>query len=140
MPTIAADYRSSLDDPTRLVNGDRHPRYVDWFLKRSGEQRKPWLYTTQPWLFAHLLLTPDDHLDTAKVRSAVGPRWRGVLAGEHLGAKQPTWQRLAELADVEEQELMDHVERARTARRESEAIAHAPAGRHEVQHDLPREA
>lgn len=123
MSNTAADHRPSLDDPTRLVNGDPHPRYLDWLLKQPGEQRKPWLHTTQPWLFTRLPLTADDRLDTAKVRAAVGPRWREVLAGEHLGAKQPTWQRLAVLAGVEEQELMEHVERARAARKERDAIA-----------------
>jgi hypothetical protein len=111
-----------LDDPTRLVNGERHPQYLSWFAKRPGEQRRPWLYSTQPWVFARLPLTPDDRLDTARVRAAVGPRWREVLDGEHLGAKQPTWQRLAALAGVDEQELMEHVDSARTAQKEHEAV------------------
>jgi hypothetical protein len=119
----AADHRPSLDDPTRLLNGAFHPQYAAWIAQQPGEQRKPWLYVTQPWLFDRLPLTSDDRLDTAKVRSAVGPRWREVLAGDHLGAKRPTWQRLAALAGVDEQDLMEHVERARRAQKEHEGIA-----------------
>lgn len=40
-PEQAAAVRPRLDDPTRLANGDLHPRYARWIVTHSWAQQHP---------------------------------------------------------------------------------------------------
>jgi hypothetical protein len=118
---MALAHRPSLEDPTKLASGQFHPRYVDW-LTRPSIETNPWLHGTFETLVERLPHTADDKLDCAPVRAALGPRWKDLILGEHLGAKAATWRRFAALIDLSEPELMAHVERARAAKDEREAM------------------
>jgi len=118
---LAAQFRPCLGDPTRLENGRFHPCYLTW-LVRPGEQTNPWLHVTFPALAERLPHTADDYLDSDAVREALGPRWRDVIQGRHLGARPPTWERLAALVDLPVDEVLGHVENARVAHREHERM------------------
>jgi len=120
----AAQVRPRLDDPTRLENGNFHPRYIAW-LARPGEQTNPWLHVPFPILAERLPQTTDDYLDRDAVRAALGPRWCDVIQGRHLGARQRTWERLAALADLPLDEVVRHVDNARVAREEHERTIRA---------------
>jgi len=116
-----ADYRPTLADPTSLINGDRHPRYLEW-QRLPWADTNPWACTTMELLVACLPATDIGYLDRDAVAGALGSRWCDVILGRHLSAKPAVWQRLADLIHVPLAELHGHVDRARETRHRYESM------------------
>ncbi|MHB8464250.1 MAG: hypothetical protein ACYDH6_03180 [Acidimicrobiales bacterium] len=120
--------RPRLDDPTRLMNGDLHPRYVEWMARYPYADRHPFSeFLHEEERLDHLV---DDHgyFDRKKVKHALGPSgpkmW--VVDGPlPTKAKIPL---LAQLLGVSTDELTAVVGHERDMRKKYEAMLGACRG------------
>jgi hypothetical protein len=72
-PEQALAVRPRLDDPTRLTNGNLHPRYAEWIVSRTWAEQHPLSeYLTKP---KHVDLLTDErgYFDRKRVNRLLGP-------------------------------------------------------------------
>lgn len=118
----AAAVRPRLDDPTRLANGDFHPRYAQWIMTHSWAQQHPLSdYLSKE---SHLRLLCDERgfFDRKRVNRVLGSSGSKIWLVDGplpTRAKVPL---LAQLLDAPVGEVQAVVEEERTARSEYQAM------------------
>jgi len=114
--------RPRLGDPTRLSNGNLHPRYAEWIVSRTWAEQHPLNdYLTKP---KHLELLTDQrgYFDRKRVNSVLGPsgsKYWLVDGPLPANSKLPL---LAELLDVPVEEMQAIVEDERATREQFRTV------------------
>ena len=78
----AADVRPRLDDPTRLENGDFHPKYSQWLVGSSYEEKHPLVTLLYRDDIIDRLTDTEGYFDRDRVKRALG-RSGDIAAGRN---------------------------------------------------------
>ena len=114
--------RPRLDDPTRLTNGEIHPRYDQWLAEHSQTDRHPLHSYLHQQKNLHRWTDESGHLNQSAVKRALGrsgPDYWLPAGPVPTKARLP---RLAQLLDAPLEEIQAVVEQERHVRQEHQAI------------------
>lgn len=124
----AAALRPRLGDPTRLSNGNLHPRYAEWIVSRTWAEQHPLNdYLTKPKQLEPLT-DQRGYIDRKRVNSVLGPsgsKYWLVDGPLPTNSKLPL---LAELLDVPVEEMQAIVDDERATTSSSELSSTTAAG------------
>lgn len=121
-PEQAAAVRPRLDDPTRLANGDFHPRYAQWIVTHSWAQQHPLSEYLSKESHLRLLCDERGFFDRKRVNRVLGPSGSKIWLVDGPLPSKAKVPLLAQLLEAPVDEVQAVVAEERTARSEYQAV------------------